>query len=64
MKYFDESLPEFDVEGCVYNRIHSAVHVAEPGECIVHFWRNPAFCAVGVENMGDEKRQPAYDKNT
>lgn len=60
----NECLSELDIKGGVYDGIYSAIHVAQPSESVIHLSRNLAFCAVGVQDMRDEKRQPAYDEYT
>lgn len=64
MQNLNERLPELHVEGGVNDGIHGAVYVAQPGEGIVHLSGDPASCAVGVQDMGNEKWQPAYDEHT
>lgn len=59
-----ESLAELHVEGGVNDGIHGAVHVAQPSDRIVHLSGDLATRAVGVQDMGDKKWQPAYDKHT
>lgn len=61
---FNERLPKLDIKCGVYDGIYSTVHIAQPSESIVHFGGNLAFGAVGVQDMGDEKRQPTYDEYT
>lgn len=64
MQDLNECLSELDIKGGVYNGIYSTIHVAQPSESIIHLSRNLAFCAVGVQDMCNEKRQPAYDEYT
>lgn len=61
MQDLDESLPELDVEGGVYDGVDGAVDVTEPGESGVEFCRD---VTVRVHDVRDEERQPAYNKNT
>lgn len=63
MQNLNERLPELHVEGGVNDGIDGAVHVAQPSEGIVHLSGDPASCAVGVQDMGNEKWQPAYDEH-
>lgn len=60
----NECLSEFNIEGGVYDRIYSTIDVAQPSKSIIHLSRNLAFGAVGVQDMRNEKRQPAYDEYT
>lgn len=60
----NECLSELDIKGGVYDGIYSAIYVAQPSESIIHLSGNLAFCAVGVQDMRNEKRQPAYDEYT
>lgn len=64
MQNLNESLPELHVEGGVNDGVHRTVHVAQPSESIIHLGGDLATCAVGVQDMGDEERQPAYDEHT
>ena len=64
MQDLNECLSELDIEGGVYDGINSTIHVAQPSESIIHLSGNLAFCAVGVQDMRNEKRQPAYDEYT
>lgn len=59
-----ERLAELHVEGGVNDGIHGAVHVAQPGESVIHLGGDLAARAVGVQDVRDEKRQPAYDEHT
>ena len=60
----NERLSELHVEGGVYDGVHGAVHVAQPSDSVVHLGGNFAFRAVGVQDVCDEERQPAYDEDT
>lgn len=60
----NESLPELHVEGGVNDGVHGAVHVAQPSDGIIHLGGDLTSRAVGVQDMGNEKRQPAYDEYT
>ncbi len=60
----NECLSEFDIEGGVYDGIYSTIHVAQPSESIIHLGGDLAFCAVGVQDMSNEKWQPTYDEYT
>lgn len=64
MQDLNERLSELDIKGGVYDGIYSTIHIAQPGERIIHLSRNFAFGAVGVQDMCDEKRQPTYDEYT
>lgn len=64
MQNLNEGLPELHVEGGVNDGIDGAVDVAQPSEGVVHLGGDLASCAVGVQDVGDEKRQPAYDEDT
>lgn len=64
MQNLNEGLPELHVEGGVNDGIHGAVDVAQPGEGVIHLDGDLASRAVGVQDMGNEKRQPAYDEDT
>lgn len=64
MQDLDECLSELNIEGGVYDRIYSTIHVAQPCESIIHLSGDLAFCAVGVQDMCNEKWQPAYDEYT
>jgi len=58
----NECLPELDVKGGVNDGVYGTIHVAQPSESIIQFGGNLASCAVGVQDMRNEKRQPAYDE--
>lgn len=60
----NERLSELNIEGSVYDGIYSTIHVAKPSESVIHLSSNLAFCAVGVQDMCNEKRQPTYDEYT
>lgn len=60
----NERLPELHVEGGVNDGIHGTIHVAQPSDGVIHLSRNLTSCAVGVQDMGNEKWQPAYDEDT
>lgn len=60
----NECLSELNIKGGVYDGIYSTIHIAQPGESVIHLGRNLAFGAVGVQDMCDEKRQPAYNEYT
>lgn len=62
MQNLNKRLPELHVEGGVNDGIDGAVHVAQPSEGIVHLGGDLASCAVGVQDMGNEIWQPAYDE--
>lgn len=64
MQDLNERLPELDIKGGVDDRIDGTIHIAQPGESVIHLCRNLAFCAVGVQDMRNEKWQPAYDEYT
>lgn len=57
----NESLAEFDIEGGVYDGVHGAVDVTEPGKSCVEFWWD---VAVRVHYVCDKERQPAYNEHT
>lgn len=60
----NECLSELDIKGGVYDGIYGAVHVAQPSESVIHLGGDLAFCAVGVQDVRNEKWQPAYDEDT
>lgn len=64
MQDLDECLSELHIKGGVYDGIYSTIHIAQPGESVIHLSRDLAFCAVGVQDMCNEERQPAYDEHT
>lgn len=62
MQDLNECLSKLNIKGGVYDGIYSTIHVAQPSKSIIHLSRNLAFGAVGVEDVCNEKRQPAYDE--
>lgn len=60
---FLECFAEFGIKYCVDNRIHKAVHIAEPSgqyECgDARLTLQTEFRANGIHNIAREKRQPA-----
>lgn len=58
----EEGFAELDIEGGIDHRVEGAVHVAQPRCSAVKFWGHVACLAVGIENMGQEERQPADNK--
>lgn len=64
MQNLDERLPELHVEGGVDDGVHGAVDVAQPSDGVVHLSGDLAPLAVGVQDVGDEKWQPADDEYT
>lgn len=60
----NERLSELDIKCGVYDGIYSAVDVAQPSESVVHLGWDLALGAVGVQDVCDEKRQPANDEHT
>lgn len=61
MKNLNESFAKLNVERGVYDWINGAVHVAQPRKGSVEFSWDMAVC---VDNVCDEKRQPADDEYT
>lgn len=61
MQDLNESLAEFNIEGGVYDGVHGAVDVTEPGKSCVEFCRD---VTVRVHYVCDEERQPAYNEHT
>lgn len=59
-----ECLTKLHVESGVYDGVHSTVHVSQPREGVVHFQRHIATSTVGLQDVSDEKGQPAYNENT
>lgn len=64
MQDLNECLPELDIKGGINDGIYGTIHVAQPSESVVHLSGNLAFCAVGVQDVRNEKRQPAYDEHS
>lgn len=60
----NECLSELNIKGGVNDGIYGTIHIAQPGESIIHLSGNLATCAVGVQDMGNEKWQPTYDEYT
>lgn len=60
----NECLSELHIKGGVNDGIYCAVHIAQPSENIIHLRGNLATRAVGVQDVGNEKRQPTYDEYT
>lgn len=57
----NESLAEFNIEGGVYDGVHCAVDVTEPGKgCVEFCWD----VTVRIHYVRDEERQPAYNEHT
>lgn len=64
MQDLNECLSELNIKCGVYDGIYGTVDIAQPSESIIHLSRNLAFCAVGVQDMCNEKWQPTYDEYT
>lgn len=64
MQDLDEGFAKLDVESCVDDRVDCAVEVTQPGDGAVQRGRDTAASAVGLQNMGQEERQPADDEHT
>lgn len=60
----DEGLAKLNVESCVDDRVDCTVEVTQPGDSTVQWGRDTAAPAVGLQNMGQEERQPADDEHT
>lgn len=63
MEDLHEGLAELNVEGGVNNWVDGAVDIPEPREGTVHR-RWDVAVAMHVQDVGDEKGEPAYDENT
>lgn len=61
MQDLNESLAEFDIEGGVYDGVHGAVDITEPGKSCVEFsWD----VTVRIHYVRDEEWQPTYNEHT
>lgn len=58
-----ESFAKFNIEGGINNWVDSTVDVSKPRKGAVHCWGDVAI-AVHVQDVGDEKWEPADDENT
>lgn len=64
VKDLDESFAKLDVESRVDDRVDCAVEVSQPGDGAVQRGGDTAAPAVGLQDMGEEERQPADDEHT
>lgn len=60
----DEGFAKLNVESGVDDRVDCAVEVTQPGDSTVQWGWDTAASAVGLQNMGQEERQPADDEHT
>lgn len=60
----DEGFAEFNVESGVDDRVDGAVEVAQPGDGAVQRGRDATAPAVGLQDVGQEERQPADYEHT
>lgn len=57
----NESLAEFNIEGGVYDGVHSAIDITKPGKSCVEFCWD---MTVRVYYVRNKEWQPAYNEHT